>query len=133
MKLVRALVDHEDLEELRAAIVEAGAVQIVLSEASLYTSAPRTEVFRGQRRKVAFDPRLRLEVTVPESDVQRVVQAIQQIPGISPYPQVIDATLATAVGDSDGGRGAGEHAQGDPPMSAGAPARPGPRSTAGRD
>lgn len=98
MKLVRALVDHEDLNELRAALVEAGAVQIVLSEASLYTYTPRTEVFRGQRRKIAFDPRLRLEVIVPESDVQRVVQAMQRIPGVSTYLQVIDASLAAAVG-----------------------------------
>ena len=99
MKLVRALVDYKDLDELRAAVVEAGAVQIVLSEASLYTSAPRTEVYRGQRRKVAFDPRLRLEVTVKKSDVRRVVQAIQQIPGISTYPQVIDAGFALPVED----------------------------------
>jgi len=98
VKLVRALVDYEDLDELRATLVRAGAVQIVLSEASLYTSAPRTEVFRGQRRRVAFDPRLRLEVTVPEPDVQHVVQAIRRIPGVSTYPQVIDARLAPAVG-----------------------------------
>jgi nitrogen regulatory protein PII len=104
----RPLVDHEDLDELRATVVEAGAVQIVLSEASLYTPEPRTEVFRGQRREIAFDPRLRLEVTVPESDVQRVVQAIQQIAGISTYPQVTDASLAPAVGDSGGGHGAVE-------------------------
>jgi nitrogen regulatory protein PII len=102
MKLVRALVDHEDLDELRAVLVEAGAVQIVLSEASLYTSAPRTEVSRGQRRKIAFDPRLRLEVTVPESDVRRVVQVIQRIPGTSTYLQVIDASLTAAAGDGDG-------------------------------
>ena len=124
MKLVRALVDHEDLDELRATLVEAGAVQIVLSEASLYTPAPRMEVFRGQRRKIAFDPRLRLEVTVPESDVQRVVQAIRRIPGISTYLQVIDASLTAAVADRHGGNGAGEHGQGDPPVPGEAPARP---------
>jgi nitrogen regulatory protein PII len=98
MKLVRALVDHENLDELRATLVEAGAVQIVLSEASLYIHPPRTEVFRGQRRKIAFDPRLRLEVTVAESDVQRAVQAMQRVPGASTYLQVIDASLATTVG-----------------------------------
>jgi nitrogen regulatory protein PII len=68
----------------------------------LYTSAPRTEVYRGQRRKVAFDPRLRLEVTVPESDVRRVVQVIDRIPGTSTYLQVIDASLTSAAGDGDG-------------------------------
>jgi ammonium transporter, Amt family len=121
MKLIRALVEHEDLDALRDTLVEAGAVQIVLSEASLYTSTPHTEVFRGQRRKVAFDPRLRLEVTVPKSEAHRMVQAIERIPGISTYPQIIDASLAAAVGD-----GAGEHDQGDPSEPAGAPARPGP-------
>jgi hypothetical protein len=37
MKLVRAVVDHEDLDELRATLVKAGAVQIVVSEASLWS------------------------------------------------------------------------------------------------
>jgi ammonium transporter, Amt family len=98
MKLIRTLVDHEDADELRAVLVEAGAVQIVLSEASLYTQASRTEMFRGQRRVVEFDPRLRLEVTAEESDVQRVVQAIERVPGVSTYLQVIDARLTEAVG-----------------------------------
>ncbi|HEX6453322.1 MAG TPA: ammonium transporter [Trebonia sp.] len=131
MRIIRALVDHEDLDTLRDTLVEAGAVQIVLSEASLYTSTPRTEVFRGQRRKVAFDPRLRLEVTVPKSEVHRVVQAIQRIPG-STYPQIIDASFAAAVGD-DGGNGAGERGQGDSSRPAGTPTRPVPRSTADGD
>jgi nitrogen regulatory protein PII len=91
MKLIRALVDHEDVDELRAILVKAGAIQIVLSEASIYIQAQRTEVFRGQRRMVEFEPRLRLEVTVAESDVQRVLHAIQRIPGASTYLQVIDA------------------------------------------
>ena len=97
MKLISALVDHEDADELRRLLVEAGAVQIVLSEASLYTQASRTEVFRGQRRVVEFEPRLRLEVTATESDVPRVVQAIQRIPGAGPYLQVIDARLPAAA------------------------------------
>jgi Amt family ammonium transporter len=132
MKLIRALVDHEDLDALRDILVEAGAVQIVLSDASLYTTTPRTEVFRGQRRKVAFDPRLRLEVTVPDSGVHRMVQAIQQIPSTSTYLQVIDASLAAAVGDG-GGDGAGEQDQGDPSKTTRAPTRPGTRSTADGD
>lgn len=97
MKLIRALVDHDDAGELRAILVETGAVQIVLSEASLYTRAPRTEVLRGQRRTVQFDPRLRLEVTVAGPDVPRVVQVIQRLPGVGTYLQVIDARLTQAV------------------------------------
>jgi ammonium transporter len=97
MKLIRALVDHQDLDELRATFDEVGVVQIVLSEASVYTRAPRTEVFRGQRQMIDFEPRLLLEVTAPEPDVQRVTQAIQQIPGANTYLQVIDAQGTAAV------------------------------------
>jgi hypothetical protein len=70
----------------------------VLSEASLYTKTSRTEVFRGQRRIVEFDPRLRLEVTAAEPDVRSVVQAIERIPGAATFVQVIDASLTTVVG-----------------------------------
>ena len=100
MKLISALVDHEDADVLRCLLVESGAVQIVLSEASLYTKTPHTEMFRGQRRVVEFEPRLRLEVTAAESDVPRVVQAIQGIAGAGTYLQVIDARLPAAVGGS---------------------------------
>ena len=100
MTLISALVDHEDADELRRLLVEAGAVQIVLSEASLFTQAPHTEVFRGQRRVVEFEPRLRVEVTAAESDVARVVRAIQRIPGAGTSVQVIDARLPEAAGAS---------------------------------
>jgi hypothetical protein len=63
LKLIRALVDHDNAVELRVALVEAGPVQIVVSEASLCT---------------------------PTS---RVVLAIQRFPGASASLQVIDAHL----------------------------------------
>jgi ammonium transporter, Amt family len=107
MKLIRALVDHEDADELRATLVEAGAVSIVLSEASLYTEPSRTQVIRGQRRRVEFDARLRLEVTAEEPDVQRVVQAIQRTRCASTYLQVIDASFTEAVGAAGGGQARG--------------------------
>src|SRR5277367_4261005 len=93
MKLIRALVDHEDADELRDLLTAAGAVSIVLSEASLYTGTGRTEVTRGQRRTVDFDSRLRLEVIAAAADVPRVVEAIRGIPGASTYLQVLDAQL----------------------------------------
>ena len=93
LKLITALVDYDDADELRVALVEAGAVQIVLSEASLYTKASRMEMFRGQRREVAFDPRLRVDVTTEASNVQHVAQALQRAPGASTYLQVIDTQV----------------------------------------
>ena len=61
----------------------------------MYTGTQRTEVFRGQPRRVDFGARLRLEVLAAESDAQRVVEAIRRIPGASTYLQVIDATCFT--------------------------------------
>ena len=96
MKLISALVDHEDADDLRAVLAEAGAVSIVLSDASLYTVPTRTEVTRGQRRTVEFAPRLRLEVIAEEHYVPRIVQAIERIPGASTYLQIIDAQIIDA-------------------------------------
>jgi ammonium transporter, Amt family len=114
MKLIRALVDHEDVDELRAALIEVGALSIVLSEASLYISTPRTEVYRGQRREVEFDARLRVEVIAAEPDVQRIVQTIRGIPGTGPYLQVIDASCFTQTAGPAGGE-ADSETSGHPP------------------
>jgi hypothetical protein len=61
----------------------------------VYTGTQRTEVFRGQPRRVDFGARLRLEVLAAESDAQRVVEAVRRIPDASTYLQVIDATCFT--------------------------------------
>jgi nitrogen regulatory protein PII len=98
MKLIRVLVDRPDADELRNALVDAGAASIVLSEASAYTSNPRTEVVRGQSRMVEFDRRLRLEVIAEERDVPRVVDAIRRMPGVSSYLQVLDADVIEPEG-----------------------------------
>ena len=97
MKLIRVLVDRPDVDALRSALVDAGAASIVLSEASAYTTNPRTEVVRGQSRMVEFDPRLRLEVIAEERDVARVVDAIRRMPGVSSYLQVLDANFIEPV------------------------------------
>jgi Amt family ammonium transporter len=100
LRLIRVLVKHPDVDELRRALLEAGAVSIVLSEASSYTSDPRTEVVRGQPRMVEFDPRLRLEVIAEEPNVTRVVEAIRRMRGVSSYLQVLDADfIEPAVAD----------------------------------
>jgi ammonium transporter len=101
MKLIRVLVDRPDADELRSALIDAGAASIVLSEASAYTTNPRTEIVRGQARMVEFDRRLRLEVIVEERDVTRVVDAIRRMPGVSSYLQVLDADfIEPAVADA---------------------------------
>ena len=97
MRLVTALVDYDDADELREVLVQAGASSIVLSQASVYGANPRTEVMRGHRRSVEFAPVLRLEVLVNEQDVPRVVNAVHTLPGASQYVQVGETRLAAAA------------------------------------
>jgi ammonium transporter, Amt family len=103
VKLIRALVDLEDADDLSTVLTEAGAVSIVLSEANTYTESARTEVTRGQRRRVEFDPRLRLEVIAREHDVPDIIGAIQGLPGAGTYVQVIDASPLEKVGSGASG------------------------------
>lgn len=97
MRLVTALVDHDDPDELREALIQAGASSLVLSEASVYGVNPRTEVIRGHRRTVEFAPRLRLEVLVDEPSVPHVVDAPQALPGASQYVHSARSRLAATV------------------------------------
>jgi ammonium transporter, Amt family len=97
MKLVTAIIDQDDTDELREALINAGAASIALSEASVYTGAGRKEMVRGHSRGVQFAPRLRLEVLIQESDVERVVAAIHHIPGTSRYVQIGEVRLASSV------------------------------------
>jgi ammonium transporter, Amt family len=94
MKLVTAIIDQEDTDELRDALLSAGAASIALSPASVYAAAGRPEVVRGHRRRVQFASRLRLEVLVQESNVEHLIEVVQQIPGASRYVQIGDVRLA---------------------------------------
>jgi len=103
MKLVTALVDLEDADELRAVLIRAGAAAIVLSEASLYAGEARTAVIRGHRRSVEFAPRLRLEVLVESGNSESVIEALQHIHGASRYVQVGEVRLAATTAPARGG------------------------------
>ena len=94
IRLITAIVDHDDADELRLALLQAGASSIVLSEASVYGANTRTEVISGHRRAVEFAPRLRLEVLVAEQNVARIAEAIDALPGASQYVQVGQVRMA---------------------------------------
>ena len=81
LSLVTALVNAPDPVELRRALTGAGALSIVLSQASLYTGEVRTEVVRGHHIEVDFHDRLRVEVLTGAADVPRVVATLDGFAG----------------------------------------------------
>ncbi len=89
--LVTSLVDADQAETLRNALVAAGAESIVLSEASAYTGTTDIQVFRGHRRSVQFHQRLRVEVTVDDTARSAVLHALDRS-GASHDTYVLDIT-----------------------------------------
>ena len=98
LSLVTALVNAPDPVELRRALTGAGALSIVLSQASLYTGEVRTEVVRGHHIEVDFHDRLRVEVLTGAADVPRVVATLDGFAGADGRGFVQAVDVATAAG-----------------------------------
>lgn len=98
MRLVRALIDDRDADELRTELLAAGAVTITLSDASVYVRDHAKEYVRGDVRTVEFAPRLRIEIVVAEQYVAAVVAALRSFDGVGDYVQVADLRLMDTRG-----------------------------------
>jgi nitrogen regulatory protein P-II 1 len=77
MKLVTAVIKPHKWEDARAAIEAAGVLGMTVSEVSGYgRQKGHTEVYRGAEYDVALVPKIRLEILVPDDDVESIVEAI---------------------------------------------------------
>ncbi len=78
MKLVVALIRPEQLPAVKSSLHEAGFVK--LTATTVMGTAPRTEQrkYRGIEQKVNLFRRVRLEVAVTDSDLERAIQAISE-------------------------------------------------------
>ncbi|MFC4605245.1 ammonium transporter [Rhodococcus kronopolitis] len=77
-RLVTVILETVDPGRLREALLAAGAVSIVVSEAHASDDDTGSLQFRGQRRDVAFSERLRVEVLVPADRVDAAIAAFNQ-------------------------------------------------------
>jgi ammonium transporter len=101
MRSVTVLIDDTDVDEVRTALMAAGATTIALSDASVYERAPdgpKKEIVRGSSRTVEFHPRLRLEIVVPKDQIPEVVAALRHFDGVGDYVQVTDLNLMSTGG-----------------------------------
>jgi len=79
MKLVTAVIKPHKWEDVRVALEAIGVTGMTVSEVSGYgRQKGHTEVYRGAEYDVALVPKIRLEIAIPDDDVEVVVGAIEK-------------------------------------------------------
>ncbi len=77
MKLVTAIVKPFKIDEVKDALKDIGVQGMTVTESRGFgRQRGHTEVYRGAEYQIDFVPKVRLEVLVDDSLVDRVVQAI---------------------------------------------------------
>jgi nitrogen regulatory protein P-II 1 len=77
MKLVTGVVKPFTLEDIKAALEQVGVLGLTVSEVQGYgRQKGHTEVYRGAEYRVDFVPKIRVEVVVDDTQVDKTVEAI---------------------------------------------------------
>nr|PZN48122.1 MAG: P-II family nitrogen regulator [Actinomycetota bacterium] len=77
MRLITAIIKPFKLDDVKAALEQAGVKGMTVSEASGYgRQRGHTEVYRGAEYQVDLVPKVRVEVLVEEDDHEEVLDAI---------------------------------------------------------
>lgn len=79
MKLVTAIIKPFKLDDVRAALSEVGVQGITATEVKGFgRQKGHTELYRGAEYVVDFLPKVKLEIAVPDGQVERVIEAVSQ-------------------------------------------------------
>ena len=77
MKKVEAIIRHFKLEEVKSALTEQGVQGMTVTEVRGFgRQKGHKEMYRGTEYSVDFVPKIKIEVVVPEEDLQRVMDTI---------------------------------------------------------
>ena len=77
MKLITAIIRPHKLDDVRNAISEAGVPGITVSEVRGFgRQRGHTEIYRGAEYAVEFVPKTRVDVAVPDTLVDQVIEAL---------------------------------------------------------
>jgi len=77
MKLITAIVKPFKLDDVKAALKEAGVTGMTVTEVQGFgRQAGHTEVYRGAEYTIDFVPKVRIEVLADDGDVDRLTEAI---------------------------------------------------------
>ena len=79
MKKIEAIVKPFKLDEVREALSEVGVTGLTVTEVKGFgRQKGHTELYRGAEYVVDFLPKVKIEVVMEDSMVERAVEAIQQ-------------------------------------------------------
>ena len=77
MKMVMAIIKPFKLDDVREALAEAGVAGITATEVKGFgRQKGHKETYRGQEYTIEFVPKVKIEVAVNDSQVQRVLETI---------------------------------------------------------
>ena len=108
MKKIEAIIKPFKLDEVKEALQEVGLQGITVTEAKGFgRQKGHTEIYRGAEYNVNFLPKVRLDIAVPEGQVDRVVETISkaartgQIGDGKIFVTSIDQAIRIRTGESD--------------------------------
>jgi nitrogen regulatory protein P-II 2 len=79
MKLVTAIIKPFKLDDVRTALNEIGITGMTVTEVKGFgRQKGHTELYRGAEYVIDFLPKTKLEVAIDESQLERVIEAIQR-------------------------------------------------------
>ena len=82
MKLVMAIFKPFKLEEVRDALTSLGIQGLTVSEVRGFgRQKGQTEIYRGAEYSVSFLPKVKIEVVIDDTMVERAVEAIRKAAG----------------------------------------------------
>ncbi len=77
MKKIEAIIRPFKLEEIKEALVEEGIRGLTISEVRGYgRQKGHTETYRGSEYRIEFVPKIKIEVVIEDSKVEKIVDAI---------------------------------------------------------
>jgi len=77
MKLITAVVKPFKLDDVKAALLEAGATGLTTSEVRGFgRQRGHTEVYRGAEYVVDLIPKVRIDILVDDDDAEKIIDAI---------------------------------------------------------
>jgi nitrogen regulatory protein P-II 1 len=80
MKKIEAIIRPFKLDDVREALSEIGVRGMTLTEVKGYgRQKGHTEIYRGSEYKVDFLPKIRIEIVVNDSMVERIISTIIKI------------------------------------------------------
>ncbi len=79
MKLIMAIIKPFKLDDVREALTPLGVQGLTVSEVKGFgRQKGQTEIYRGAEYQVNFLPKVKIEVAVPDSLAEQVVEAIMK-------------------------------------------------------